>query len=331
MPLIIILASFAILSIGFLGWTRSFEPVSKDKTPKTFIIPKGYSASQIGNRLKEQGFIKSALTFKFYVQLTGKAGKIQSGEYIFSSNLSLFQIVDELIKGPSGVWVTLPEGLRKEQILEKFLEALAKDKEEEKVFAEEFLRLTLGKEGFLFPDTYLFPKSAGASLITNQLETNFNKKVTSEMKEKVKKSALSLDEVITLASLIERETRGEEERPIVAGILLKRLEKGWPLQVDATVQYALDSVKCRVQIRGCKFWEPLSNGDKLINSRYNTYQFGGLPPGPIANPGLSSISAAIQSVETSYWYYLHDQKGVIHYAETLEEHNANIQKYLAGD
>jgi len=150
------------------------------------------------------------------------------------------------------------------------------------------------------------------------------KKMTDTFDSKVKdlenNSGFSFDQAIILASLIERETKTDEERPVVAGILIKRLNSGWPLQIDASVQYAVGSEK--------EWWPVLTLDDLSVKSGYNTYMNQGLPPTPIASPGLSSIKAAFNPEESDYWYYIHDTKGQIHYAKTLEEHNANIAKYL---
>jgi UPF0755 protein len=139
--------------------------------------------------------------------------------------------------------------------------------------------------------------------------------MTSTFESKTSELELTRDQVI-LASLIERETITDEERPIVAGILNNRLDIGMALQVDATIQYAKGS------------WDPILPQDKALNSPYNTYKFPGLPPGPIANPGLTSLKAVANPEETDFFYYLHDSKGKIYYAKTLEEHNQNITKYL---
>jgi len=133
---------------------------------------------------------------------------------------------------------------------------------------------------------------------------------------------------VPIASLVERETRSEAERPVVAGILLKRLKAGWPLQVDAAVQYAVAGVNCSRFDPACQWWPSLTKEDLMINSPFNTYKFKGLPPAPIANPGLSSLEAAFSPEESDYWFYLHDGQGQIHYAKTLAEHQENIQKYL---
>lgn len=144
------------------------------------------------------------------------------------------------------------------------------------------------------------------------------------MREDAKMSGLTLDEVITLASIVEREGRTADDRPIIAGILLKRLKADWPLQADATLQYALG-----YQAREKTWWKKaLTNDDKNFRSPYNTYLNPGLPPRPIANPGIESMKAVIYPKDTEYWYYLHDPTGAVHYAATIEEHNANVKTYL---
>lgn len=299
--------------VGIYFVRQSFLPVSLDNTPLDFLITKGSSVSLIGNNLYEEGLIKNPIVFKFYVQLTNSQSKIQAGEFSLSKSLSLTQILEELKKGPKEIWVTIPEGLRREEIALKFTNSLGKNDD----FLSELLTLTSGKEGYLFPDTYLFPKSISASAIVNKMQQTFDKKV----------GDVSYNELI-MASLIERETLGDSEKPIVAGILYKRIDNDWPLQVDATLQYAKANAICKLQIKGCKYWEDVYTIDKEINSEYNTYKNLGLPPAPISSPGLSSINAAKNPEKSSYWYYIHDSKGIIHYGETLEEHGLNIKKYL---
>jgi len=325
-------AFFVILIFILVGiniwWSQNSRPVSNEEVFKNFLITKGSSASKIAQELQEKGIIRNSLAFKFYVQLTGKAGKIQAGEYTLSPSFSLARLINEFIKGPSEVWVTIPEGFRREQIAEKFISGLDKKGEEAEVFRKEFLNLSKDKEGYLFPDTYLFPKGASASAVINKMVSIFNKLTDAKMRQDIAKGNYSLEQIVTMASLIERETKGEEEKPIVAGILYKRLGNGWPLQVDATIQYALAERECLREKIICKWWPTITPVDREINSRYNSYQFVGLPPTPIANPGLSSIKAAIYPTETHYWYYIHDEAGKIYYARTNEEHNQNIRKYL---
>jgi len=286
----------------FFAFVQFSKPVSNDSALKEFLITKGSSASQIANDLEEEKIIRSSLAFKFYIQFTGKQSKILAGEFRLSPSMSLSEIVDTLQKGPVEIWVTIPEGLRHEEIAEKFASNLGKDES----FQDELERIMAPHEGYLFPETYLFSKEITTEKILNKLLATYNLKTADEPTN---------DEII-MASIIERETKSDAEKPIVAGILYKRIENGWPLQVDASIQYAKGN------------WKPILVSDKELNSLYNTYKYQGLPPGPICNPGISSINAAQNPKESEYWYYLHEDNGTIHYASSLEEHNVNIRKYL---
>jgi UPF0755 protein len=318
-----IFIAFVLVVGGLFWWEKNSVAPSGEEKLVDLVIAKGSSATIVANKLQTAGLIKSALAFRLYTQVTGKAKRISAGEFQLPNNLSLFKIVEELIKGPKGLWVTIPEGLRKEEIAEKFATTLDKDTS----FEEEFLSLAKNKEGYLFPDTYLFPKETTAEKVVAKMEANFEKKVDSSLQEEVNKGSLGLTKIITLASLIERETKTDEERPMVAGILLNRLAIGMPLQVDASVQYVIGGLNCQRK-EGCEWWPNTTVEDRKVSSLYNTYKYNGLPPAPIANPGLSSIKAAIYPEKSDYLYYLHDKEGKIHYAETLEEHNTNVKKYI---
>jgi UPF0755 protein len=316
-----ILALVAGLAVALIAgnfwWGASAKSVSTDTSEKDFLIVKGSSASQIGTKLQEQGLIRSSTAFRAYVQLTGKAKSIQAGEYSLSPSYSLIKMVDILSKGPIEVWVTVPEGLRREEIAARFAEGLVK--KDKPAFVQEFLTASKAKEGYLFPDTYLFPKTVSASAVVTKMLATFDKK-TEEFKEGISASQFSLQELTTLASIVERETRTEEERSMVAGILINRLDIGMGLQADATVQYAVGTAE--------NWWPILTKDDLAAASPYNSYRFRGLPPTPIANPGTASLKAAIFPKASDYLFYLHDSKGQIYYARTLEEHNENVSKYL---
>lgn len=325
-PLFVILASLFI----FVWWKNASSPVdSKDSKPRAFVVTRGQGASAIAKRLAKEGLIKSDFALRTYLELRGKTDKIQAGEYRLTPSLSLQQIVAALLLGPQELWVTFPEGFRREEIAAKTIDILGMEGERAQVFWQDFLEETRDREGFLFPDTYLFPRDVAAKAVASRLRSIFDTKATQNLISDAKASGLSLNEVITLASIVERETLTDEERPIVAGILLKRLEAGWPLQADATLQYALATVSCRLLDVSCKEWWPQpTSEDKKLKSPYNTYLNRGLPPAPIANPGISSIKAVIYPQDSPYWFYLHDGSGKIHYAKTIEEHGENIRKYL---
>ncbi len=317
-PIVFILLVFAGLG-GYLWFNQNILPVSKSLENKQFLITKGSGAMKIANNLEREGLIQNALVFKIYTKITGTEGRIQPGQYELSPSLSMIKVISELLRGPRQVWVTIPEGLRREEIADKFVTSFSLKDQKALDFKVEFLSLTKDKEGYLFPDTYLFEKTTSAQKVVTKLSSTFDLKT--------KDFSPSQKQVI-IASLLERETSSEEEKPVVAGIILKRLKTGWPLQIDASVQYAVASSKLKSTVKLDNYWEKLTKADIDINSPFNTYAHPGLPPSPIASPGLSSIKAAISPEESEYWYYIHDSKGKIHFARTLEEHNENIRKYL---
>lgn len=277
--LLFLLASF---SAGYVFVISQTKPVSKDTSAKYFLILKGTSASQVADNLKKAGLIRSPLLFKTYMKFTGISQKIQAGQYKLSPGFSLFKLISVITKGPIEIWVTIPEGLTNKETVEKFVSSLSPS--DPSSFEGEFLNLAKSKQGYLFPETYLFPYDASPSLIVNKMLATFDRKV----------KGITLNQLI-MASLVEEETKTDLERPIVAGILDKRLKAGWPLQVDVAPE---------------------------------TYKRLGLPQAPIANPGLISIKAVLTPEDSPYWFYIHDSSGNIHYAKTVEEHNLNISKYL---
>ncbi|MAG59336.1 hypothetical protein CMO96_00915, partial [Candidatus Woesebacteria bacterium] len=285
-PLFIILVSVLI----FLWWSNASGPVDKDNEDlQGFVIPKGQSAEKIASRLEEKRLVKSNLAFRLYVQVTGRTKSIQAGDYLLSQNLGLAQMVDVLLRGPRELWVTYPEGLRREELAERTTKSLGMDQATSLEFAKEFMKESEGKEGFLFPDTYLFPRDVTARVVVDKLRSTIGAKVTSKMISDGNTRGLGFGEVVTLASIVERETLTGAERPIVAGILLKRLDAGWPLQTDATLQYLVGNQRCVVKTGsfpfGCDWWKVPTAADKERRSSYNTYTNTGLPPLPIANPG----------------------------------------------
>lgn len=214
--------------------------------------------------------------------------------------------------------MTIPEGWRREEIAQSLTQ------QDLSLFNEaEFLEISAASEGKLFPDTYLIPREATAQFVYSLLTNTFDQKVTQGLAEEIEASDRSFDQVLIMASLLEREARGASEMKQVAGVLWQRIELGMPLQVDATLQYAKGYNSIEQD-----WWAPPLAADRQLNSPFNTYQNPGLPPRPISNPGLDAITAALDPAQTEALFYIHDNDGGIHYAETLEEHNQNINRYL---
>lgn len=272
-------------------------PVSKSTSTQEFEIQKGESVKSIALRLKSERLIRSPLLFRLIVRQNKLT--VQAGIYQLSPSLAPNILAQSLTKGLTlDFKLTIPEGYRQEQIAEAA-----------RLPVKDFMASAKGLEGQLFPDTYYIKEEITPQELVKIMHDNFIKKVGNVDRD-----------TLILASLVERETRGDDEKPVVAGILKKRLSAGWPLELDATVQYVLG--------KSGSWWPNTTLLDRKIKSPYNTYLNQGLPPGPIGNPGLASIQAVKNSVESQYWFYLHDKNGVIHYGATLEEHNQNIAKYI---
>lgn len=299
------------------------RPLSKSKNSQIFIVKPGQPIVQIGRNLEKANLIKSDLAFRLYVAQSGIAKNIQAGDFRLAPDMSTKEIAQALTHGAIDIWVTFPEGIRVEemaQIIENKLKTATNDKYQ--FNKEAFIQRS--KEGFMFPDTYLIAKDATAQDIINRMQLTFEQKVDKKTLVLGQNNDLNADDLITLASLIEREAKTNEERPVIAGILINRLKEGIPLQVDATIQYAKGYDAAQNN-----WWSPVTVSDyQLVKSIFNTYLHVGLPPAPICNPGLDSIRAAASPAQTDYLYYLHDSQGKIHYAKTAQEHQDNISKYL---
>lgn len=306
----------ALVAMGWLWWRDAISAVdSADTTPKIFSVRRGEGVKSVAARLSSEGFIRSPTGFFLLVKSMGIERDLQAGDYRLNPAMDAATLARELTHGTLDVWVTTLEGWRVEEVAAKLTKELD-------IPESEFLKVA--REGYMFPDTYLVPKDATVGAVAALFRSTFDQKVDTAMRADAKKTGLSFDEVITLASIVEREGKTDEDRPVIAGILRKRLKADWPLQADATLQYALG-----YQTQEKTWWKKnLFDEDKKIATLYNTYLHPGLPPGPIANPGLASIKAVIYPKETDYWYYLHDREGRAHYGRTLEEHNSNSAKYL---
>jgi len=309
--------------IFFNWWKQVSSPVDiQDSEPQIIVIPRGLGVEEIGKILKDRGLIKNVFAFKLIVAKEGLSKSLQAGDFRLSPSMNLFEVAQNLTHGTLDVWVTILEGLRREEVA--IIIAKAFRNQEVEFDLNDFLKNTVDLEGYLFPDTYLIPKNSNVQDIIQILTNNFDKKFNLLTIN----TSLTKKQTVILASLIEREAKHDEDRKIVAGILLKRLKQGWPLQVDATIQYARATVSCGASNYDCKWWAPISSNDSKIDSFYNTYTNQDLPPKAICNPSLSSLKAAVDPQDSEYWFYLSDNHGNMYYSITLNEHNYNIEKYL---
>lgn len=315
--IIFLILAFIIGGVFYLVYQEGALPVQKDDAgKKIFVINKGEGLSSIADRLEREKLIRNKVIFYLVVKRLGIERKIQAGDFRLSPSMSAQEIAKELTHGTLDVWITIIEGMRKEEVARVISQNLD-------IPESEFLQYA--REGYLFPDTYLVPKQATASAIIEILISNFNKRFHADLLKKARDKKLTTEQVLTLASLVEREARFDEDRQKVADVLLRRYAEDHPLQVDATVQYALG-----YQPQEKTWWKKeLSLDDLKFESSYNTYVVTGLPPGPIANPGLAAIEAVVEgNPKTPYLFYVSDSSGHLHFARTLGEHEENIRKYL---
>ncbi|MCL5438363.1 MAG: endolytic transglycosylase MltG [Patescibacteria group bacterium] len=304
-----------ILVAGLFWWNNGLSPTNKsNKSQVIFVVNKGEGVREISNNLKDKKLIRDPVVFFILIKKLGIEKNIQAGDFRLSPSMSAEEVAENLTHGSLDVWVTIPEGKRAEEIAEILQSNLV-------TYKPTWKKILIDNEGYLFPDTYLIPKDADINLIISMFKNNFETKYESITPQN--KIKLSKNKIITIASLIEREAKYPEDRPLIASVIMNRLELGMPLQIDATIQYILG-----YQLDEKSWWKKsLTIEDLKLDSPYNTYINVGLPPGPISNPGLDSIKAVINPASTDYFYYLSDKSGHNHYAKTISEHNANIQKY----
>lgn len=306
---LLVLIVIIFFSLKF-WWNTQLLAVSSDQTSIVFVVDKGESFSQVVSDLKKAKLIKSTYVFNILAKQSNLISKVQAGTFRLSPSQTSREILKILTEQPLDNWVTLIEGWRVEEMAQKL--------------GDEFLKYA--KEGYMFPDTYLFPKDYTGEQIAKKLRDTFDLKYSLELKSKIKAQGLTESQGVILASLVEREGRSDEVRTKVAGIILKRFKMGMKLDIDATVQYAKDTQTIKSGKKLDKFWMPITRDNYTdIISPYNTYLNNGLPPTPICNPSLASLTAVANAdSSTPYLYYFHDLAGNSYYGKTLEEHNANV-------
>lgn len=298
--------------------------VSSGDTIMVTIRP-GMSANEISGLLYEQGLIKNALFFRIAAKARGLDNSLQAGDYAFNKSMTVDKMIVMIAEGETAYkQFTIPEGYTIEQIAvlleSKEMGSAAKFKE---LAANSLIydymnnqnTVTFKAEGYVFPDTYRVAAGTSEEQLLKMMVSQFDQKFTPAMRQRAADLGMPIREVVIIASLVEREARVDKERPVVAAVFLNRLKIGMPLQSCATIQYILGYPKPELTVQ-----------DTEISSPYNTYQNPGLPPGPIANPGLASINAALYPSDTDYLYFVADKNGSHRFSNTYEEHLAAIEQ-----
>lgn len=301
----------------FLPAKRGYVHVRSDMT-----------AADVGEEMKNDGYIASSWWFRITAQLTGQAGNLKEGEYSVDSSMSLQQILGKLTSGKSeAARLVIPEGYTVRQIAQR-VAAMGHISEDEFLTAANDTTLlypymngnrdvTFPTEGFLFPDTYFVPNNATAEDVIRMMLKNFDEHLDADMKQQIAAKNMSIYQFVTLASLVEKEAKYEEDRPLIASVFLNRLATHMKLQSDASISYAMGSHKAAYSIAETQYDSP-----------YNTYMYEGLPPGPIANPGMACMHAILQAPTTPYLYFVADGDGHNYFAATYEEHMQNVQEHM---
>lgn len=315
---------FLVIVLGAGGWIFTWHkaPMAVADT-ELFVVGKNDAPEDIASKLQERGFIKYPFASALY-QRVGKitAENIEPGGYEIAQNMNLFRVFDVLNESPRKVWVTIPEGLRVEEIAARFAKSLGWTEDDVNKFITVDTALTYERiEGFYFPDTYLVNRDEStyniAQIMLQRFETVFAPYYPKFLEANIKN-----DTAVRLASIVQREAAGKDDMPLVAGVAWNRLLSGIKLEMDSTVQYARGDI-------GQGYWAPITAADiREIDSPYNTYKVEGLPPHAICNPGLDAIDAVLNPEKTDCLFFLHDNEKQIHCAVTREEHEANIEKYL---
>lgn len=315
-----------ILGLALASWSwyyLALRPVQAGSTKTvSFEIPSGQGAPEIATRLKAAGLIRDRIAFQLYIDLHGLRADLQAGTYSLSAAKSSSQIADLLSQGKvARNLLVIPEGSNLVQI-EKLAAARGIATADFKAALHDNYNDTYANqrpagvdlEGYLFPDGYQINSSTTAHSLIQTMLTTFDQKITPDLASSLQAQGLSVNQGLTLASIVEREVANSADRPTVAQVFLSRIKAGQALQSDVTVQYAADQLGVPFNLN--------------LDSPYNTYRSKGLPPGPICSPGLDALTAVAHPSTTDYLYFIAGKDGKTHFAHTLAEHQANIAKYL---
>ena len=330
-----IIVVFCIPVFGYIYYSFAINRPAQIDRNLDFEIQRGAGVSEIASNLYAQGLVNSENLFKLYVLLNGYQSSIQAGSYSIQAGTSVVGLVEIFQNGTNDVTLTFLEGWRAEEF------AIYASSTLSKIDYEKFLGLAKSKEGFLFPDTYFVSAEITEEQLIELLTSTYDQKTTELITaESLERLGLTEEEIITLASIVEREVSNSEDSYLVAGILLNRFKELELVGADATTQYVkatyylcgdVSEAVCPSEEIALELeWWPaqLTVNDLEIDSQYNTRKNIGLPPRPISNPGLLAIEAVVNYKDSEFRYYLHDSEGTTHFARTLNEHNDNVQRYL---
>jgi UPF0755 protein len=333
--------SRSVLSSPIAQLADPAAPVDpQDSTKVVVTVPPGSTAGDIGADLQRRGLIRSSLFFRWAADQAGVGTSLAAGDYELSKSMSTNEIIQVLAKGQvkRGLVVTIPEGWRSEQVADRLQETGFASRDEflsavaapASVPGFELLGTAPPRlEGYLFPETYQVPQPVAGTRAAELMVRMFSQRVGDAVRNG-SETNLTPQQVITLASIVEREAKAPSERAIIASVYMNRLIEAMPLQADPTVQYAVATRDGPAAV-AYGYWRDLTPVDLQISSPYNTYLNGGLPPAPICNPGEASIRAVLQPAKTEYLYFVAktDGSGTHLFARTLDEHNANISRVSA--
>lgn len=311
MKSVIVFLLLLVLALG-TGYSLN-QPPDNFVAPSSFTIEMGEGAKSVTKHLEEQSIIKSGSFLYFVITLFYDAKNIKASTYVFETPLTSMQIAEKLVTGDFGndlIKFTHIEGERATHIADQAERVLIN------FDADHFLERAVPLEGKLYPETYYIPKTFSADELIDLMVKTFAEK-TQELQPQIDAYRLSYEEILVLASILEREANSPESMRMVSDILQRRLQEGMALQTDASIEYILDK-----PLKG------LTPEDLEIDSPYNTYAQRGLPPTPIGNPGREAIMAVLEPTPNPYVYYITDDDGIFHYAITYDEHKANIAEYL---
>lgn len=312
------------LAAAFLVAYALFWDRSRPATPQSVIIARGMSFAEVAATLAAHGVVAHPLGLRLLAKVRGLDGRVEAGEYELPAHESPAEVLDRLVEGRGQIarWVTIPEGYTAREIA-RTMEArgLGPAGAYEAWFLGRSIDLdgtrTRNLEGFLFPDTYLIPMPATPEVTARIMVDEFRRELPPDAQARARALGLTVPQVIVVASLVEREAKADDERALMAGVYYNRLRRRMPLQVDASIEYALPSHAAE-----------LTRADLAIDSPFNTYLHAGLPPTPIANPGRPSIEAAFHPQSSEYLYYVYKGDGHHAFARTYAEHEANVARYL---